>query len=84
MAPSGRILTAVTLVPTGNARDSIKGMDVNMLVITGGHERISDEFAAHFTHAGLTAGRVLPRGLPISLLEAFADWIIGPIPQSDS
>jgi hypothetical protein len=48
-------------------------MDVDMLGIMGGHKRISEEFAALFTRAGLTARRVLPRGLPISLLEAFAN-----------
>jgi hypothetical protein len=43
-------------------------MDVDMLGIMGGHKRFSGEFAAD-----LTAGRVLPRGLLISLLEAFAN-----------
>lgn len=48
-------------------------ININTLGIMGGHERISEEFAALFIRAGLTAGRVLPRGLRISRLEAFAN-----------
>jgi hypothetical protein len=51
-----------------NAPDPIKAMDVDMLAIMGGHKRISEEFAAD-----LTAGRVLPQGSRISLLEAFSN-----------
>jgi len=71
MAPGGRVLVAETVVPPGNAPDPIKVMDVNMLVVTGGRERTAAEFAALFARAGLTAGRVVPAGPRISLLEAF-------------
>ena len=59
------------LVPPGNAPDPIKVMDVNMLVVTGGRERTADEFAALFARAGLAAGRVVPTGSRISIIEAF-------------
>jgi SAM-dependent methyltransferase len=72
MAPGGRVLVAETVVPPGNAPDPIKVMDVNMLVVTGGRERTADEFAALFERAGLRAGRVVPTGARVSILEAFA------------
>jgi SAM-dependent methyltransferase len=72
MAPGGRVLVAETVVPPGNAPDPIKVMDVNMLVVTGGRERTADEFAALFERAGLKAGRVVPTGARVSILEAVA------------
>lgn len=72
MAHGGRVLVAETLVPPGNAPDPIKVMDVNMLVVTGGRERTADEFAALFARADLVAGRILPAGSRISIIEAFA------------
>ena len=72
MAPGGRVLVAETVVPPGNTPDPIKVMDVNMLVVTGGRERTADEFAALFARAGLAAGRVVPTGSRICILEAFA------------
>jgi len=71
MAPGGRVLVAETLVPPGNTPDPIKVMDLNMLVVTGGRERTADEFAALFARAGLAAGRILPTGSRISVIEAF-------------
>ena len=71
MAPGGRVLVAETLVPPGNTADPIKVMDVNMLVVTGGRERTADEFAALFARADLAAGRILPTGSRISIIEAF-------------
>jgi len=72
MAQGGRVLVAETLVPPGNTPDPIKVMDVNMLVVTGGRERTADEFAALFARADLIAGRILPAGSRISIIEAFA------------
>jgi SAM-dependent methyltransferase len=72
MRPGGRILVAETVIPPGNAPDPIKVMDVNMLVVTGGRERTAEEFASLFARAGLRAGRVVPTGARISILEAFA------------
>lgn len=72
MAPGGRVLVVETPVPPGNAPDPIKVMDVNMLVVTGGRERTVEEFAALFERAGLKAGRVVPTGARVSILEAFA------------
>jgi SAM-dependent methyltransferase len=72
MAPGGRVLVVETPIPPGNAPDPIKVMDVNMLVVTGGRERTAVEFAALFDRAGLKAGRVVPTGARVSILEAFA------------
>ena len=57
--------------------DPIKVMNVNMLVVTGGRERTADEFAALFARAGLAAGRVVPTGSRICILEAFAAYVRG-------
>ena len=72
MAAGGRVLVVETLIPPGNAPDPIKVMDINMLVVTGGRERTADEFADLFGRAGLRAGRVVPTGARVSILEAFA------------
>ena len=72
MAAGGRVLVVETLIPPGNAPDPIKVMDINMLVVTGGRERTADEFADLFSRAGLRAGRVVPTGARVSILEAFA------------
>lgn len=73
MVPSRRIFIAEILVPSANALDPIKVINVDTLGIMGGRERTSDKVAALFTRAGLTAGRILARGSRISLLEAFSN-----------
>jgi hypothetical protein len=70
MAPHGRVLVAETIIPTGNEPDSIKLVDANMLVVTGGVERTEAQYAALFTAAGLRLERVISTAQPISVLEA--------------
>jgi SAM-dependent methyltransferase len=71
MAPDGRVLIAETIVPPGNEPDSIKLVDANMLVVTGGVERTRGEYAALFVRAGLRLERVIATVQPISILEAY-------------
>ena len=70
MKPTGRILVAETIVPSGNEPDLIKLVDADMLVVTGGVERTVDQYAALFDAAGLRFERIIPTGLQISILEA--------------
>jgi O-methyltransferase domain len=70
MAPRGRVLVAETIVPTGNERDSIKLVDANMLVVTGGVERTEAQYADLFATSGLRLARVIPTAQPISIIEA--------------
>jgi hypothetical protein len=70
MAPRGRVLIAETIVPPGNEPESIKLVDANMLVVTGGVERTRAEYAALFATAGLRLERVISTVRPLSILEA--------------
>jgi SAM-dependent methyltransferase len=70
MEPHGRVLVAETIIPPGNEPSTIKLIDANMLVVTGGVERTEAEYAALFTAAGLRLERVISTGRPISVLEA--------------
>jgi hypothetical protein len=70
MAPKGRVLVAETIVPPGDGLDSIKLVDANMLVVTGGIERTETQYADLFAASGLRLERVIPTAQPISILEA--------------
>lgn len=70
MKPSGRVLVAETIIPPGNDPSTIKLIDANMLVVTGGTERTEAEYAALFAAAGLRLERVVSTGSAISVLEA--------------
>jgi hypothetical protein len=69
MKPQGRVLVAETIIPPGNERDTIKLIDANMLVVTGGIERTEVEFAGLFAAAGLRLERVISTTQAISVLE---------------
>jgi hypothetical protein len=70
MAPRGRVLVAETIVPPGDGPESIKLVDANMLVVTGGVERTETQYAELFAASGLRLERVIPTAQPISILEA--------------
>jgi SAM-dependent methyltransferase len=70
MEPEGRVLVAETIIPPGNEPHTIKLIDANMLVVTGGVERSEVEFAALFDAAGLRLERVISTDRLISVLEA--------------
>jgi hypothetical protein len=70
MAPRGRVLVAETIVPPGNEPDSIKLVDANMLVMTGGVERTRAQYADLFAASGLRLERVISTVQPISVLDA--------------
>ncbi len=70
MLPGGRVLVLETIIPPGDAPDTIKLIDANMLVVTGGLERTEAQYAALFAGAGLQLRRIIPTRRPISILEA--------------
>lgn len=72
MPPNGKVLVAETLVPPGDEPNQIKGIDVVMLAVTGGHERTQAQYAGLFDAAGLHLERVIQTRGPISMIEASA------------
>jgi predicted transcriptional regulator len=78
-APDGaKLLVIETVLPNESAWAADKGqhfgnhLDINMLVLTGGRERTSDEFARLFVDSGWRLLRVIPMPGPYSILEAVA------------
>jgi hypothetical protein len=70
MARDGRVLVVDNVVQPGNGADSVKLMDVNMMVAApGGLERTREEFRTLFGEAGLRLKRVIPTEASISILE---------------
>jgi hypothetical protein len=67
---NGRVIVVDAVVPEGDEPDFSKFFDLNMLVMTGGKERTEREFAELFAAAGLRLVRVIPTGLPTSVVEA--------------
>lgn len=59
---TAKLLLIEMLVGSPNAMPRPKFMDLNMLVLPGGWERTSDEFAALFEKSGFKLSRVVPAG----------------------
>jgi hypothetical protein len=75
---AARLLVVETVLPNEGAWAADKGehfgnhLDINMLVLTGGRERTSDEFARLFADSGWRFLRVIPTPNPYSIVEAVA------------
>ncbi|MFC7303687.1 methyltransferase [Streptomyces monticola] len=70
MAPGGRVLLIEAVLPDGaEPAPAIKLMDLDMLVLSGGHQRSAAQFDALFQQAGLKLSRVVDGGL-CSVVEA--------------
>lgn len=70
MAPGGRILLVEAVVPDDDTpAGTVKLMDLDMLVISGGQQRTGAQFDALFQQAGLKLSRIVPGGL-CSVVEA--------------
>jgi hypothetical protein len=71
-----KLLVVETVLPDESAWTANKGkhfgnhLDINMLVLTGGRERTSDEFARLFVESGWRLSRVIPTASPYSIVEA--------------
>jgi O-methyltransferase domain/Dimerisation domain len=68
MSQRGRVLVVESVIPSGNAPDRGKLVDMQMLII-GGRERTKEEFAKLFSKAGLKLTRVVPTKCPLSIVE---------------
>jgi SAM-dependent methyltransferase len=70
MSKNGKLLLLEMVVPSTDAADFSKLLDLNMLVMTGGRERTIAEFSALLERAGYTMTRIIPTLAPQSLIEA--------------
>ncbi len=73
---AAKLLVIETMLPSASAWTAGQGehfghsLDINMLVLTGGRERTSDEFARLFADSGWRFLRVMPTASPYSIVEA--------------
>jgi len=75
---AAKLLVVETVLPDESAWAAGKGehfgnhLDINMLVLTGGRERTSDEFASLLADSGWRLSRLIPTPGPYTILEAVA------------
>jgi hypothetical protein len=69
MADGGKLLLIEAVVPAGNEPSFSKGMDLQMLIMTGGRERTEAEYRDLFAAGGFTLTRVIPTESPLSIIE---------------
>ncbi|MGH3685596.1 MAG: methyltransferase [Pseudonocardiaceae bacterium] len=70
MADTACLLLAGLVLPEGRQQSRGKMVDVQMLVITGGHERTKTECRALLDRAGFRLTRIVPSAGMVSLVEA--------------
>jgi len=74
-----KLLVVETVLPNDGAWAAGKGkhfgnhLDINMLVITGGRERTTDDFARLLAECGWQLARAIPTLSPYSIIEAVAE-----------
>jgi O-methyltransferase domain/Dimerisation domain len=70
IAPNGRLILVDCVVPDADEPHFSKFIDLNMLVMTGGKERTTQEFRELLAASGFTLLRVVPTKVPTSIIEA--------------
>ena len=70
MPKTSKLLLLEMVVPSTDAADFSKLLDLNMLVMNGGRERTSAEFSALLGRVGYRMTRIIPTAAPQSLIEA--------------
>jgi hypothetical protein len=70
MHEGGKLLIIESVVPGANEPHVSKGMDVHMLIMTGGRERTAHEYHDLLAMAGFRVTRILPTDSPVSIIEA--------------
>jgi hypothetical protein len=65
---TGRVLVVEIVIPSGNAPNFGKWLDLMMLCY-GGKERTVEEYRTLYSQAGLKLTRVIPTSMPISVIE---------------
>ena len=69
MAQDGKVLVIEALIPPGNDPSSVKFLDLQMLVMTGGRQRTEEEYHRLYAAAGLRLLRILPTNTQFSIVE---------------
>jgi hypothetical protein len=72
IASDGKLLVIEMTIPDDNRPSAAQLFDLNMLVMTGGQERMVSEYRALLAKAGFRLTRVIPTGSPFHVLEAVA------------
>jgi hypothetical protein len=67
---NGKLILIDSVVPENDEPDFSKFIDINMMVMTGGKERTETEFRELLEASGLKFLRVIPTGVPTSIIEA--------------
>jgi hypothetical protein len=67
---TAKVLLVEGIVRAETQNDFVKDLDIEMLVITTGHERAEAEWQSVLTRAGFSLARVIPAGPWSSILEA--------------
>jgi len=74
MAPGARLLLVERVVPEridpSVDTQSMLLADLNMLVLTGGHERTAAEYRTLLGGAGFALAHIVPTATPLSVIEA--------------
>jgi hypothetical protein len=70
MRADGRVLIVEAVLQPGAATSFGKFVDLNMLVMSGGHERTETEYRTLLEAAGLKLTRVIPTQTEMSIIEA--------------
>ncbi len=68
--PHGKVILLEAVLRPGNEPDLGKLIDLEMLMLPGGRERTAEDFAALFTRAGFTLGKIVPTESPLAVIEA--------------
>jgi O-methyltransferase domain/Dimerisation domain len=66
--PTGRLVLIEAVLLEGPGFDFAKWMDLNMMVMAGGHERTPAEYAALFAKSGFELEEVVPTSSALSLV----------------
>ena len=69
LAENGKLILVEAVVPSGSELHFSKFMDLNMLVMTGGHERTEAEFRRLYEASGFRLNRIVPTESPFSVIE---------------
>ena len=72
IAPDGKLLVIEMTIPDDNPPSAAQLFDLNMLVMTGGQERMVSEYGTLLAKVGFRLTRVIPTGSPFHVLEAVA------------
>jgi hypothetical protein len=67
--PGGKLLVADSVIQPGNAPDFAKLLDLEMLLLPGGHERTEQQFRDLFAAAGWRLNRIIPTLSSVSIVE---------------